>query len=148
MIKILLAILSFVLFASAAEGQMVSGRDFGSNASDYGFAYILTRFFGLFLLVIGIMVFVRKDQKAYFDQLVESKEFLFIAGLITVILGALIVALNDVWSFDLRLLITILGWATLIKGAMMLILPEFSILIWKKLSVKQWLLVASGALAS
>lgn len=134
MIKILLAILSFVLFASAAEGQLVLGRDFGSNASDYGFAYILARFFGLILLVIGIMVYVRNDQKAYFDQLVESREFLFITGLITVILGALIVALNDVWSFDLRLLITILGWATLIKGAMMLILSEFSISIWKKLS--------------
>jgi drug/metabolite transporter (DMT)-like permease len=67
--------------------------------------YILARFLGLFLIVIGLMVFVRRDQKAYFDQLVESKEFLFITGLITLILGAFIVALNNIWTWDWRLLI-------------------------------------------
>ena len=123
------------------------GQNFGGHAGDYDFGYILARFFGLFLLVIGLMVFIRKDQKAYFDQLVESKEFLFITGLVTVILGALVVAINNIWRFDWRLLITILGWATLIKGAMMVILPEFSVSVWKKLSVKRWLLVASGAVS-
>jgi hypothetical protein len=114
----------------------------GSNLTDL--AYVLARFLGLFLLVIGLMVLVMKNKKAYFDQLVESKEFLFISGLITVAIGAFIVALNNTWNFDWRLLITILGWGTLIKGAMMLILPEFSITVWKKTSVYQWLLVGSG----
>ncbi len=109
--------------------------------------YILARFLGLFLIVIGLMVFVRRDQKAYFDQLVESKEFLFITGLITLILGAFIVALNNIWTWDWRLLITILGWGTLLKGALMLILPGHSVLIWEKLSVKHWLLVSSGAIS-
>ena len=113
---------------------------------DYELAYVLARFLGLFLLVIGLMILVRKDRKAYFDQLVESKEFSFLTGLITVAIGALVVALNNSWNLDWRLLITILGWATVIKGAMILILPsEFLLSFWNKLSVKRWYLVASGA---
>jgi threonine/homoserine/homoserine lactone efflux protein len=92
------------------------------------------------------MVLVRKNQKAYFDQFVESKEYLFITGLMISILGAIIVALNNIWTFDWRLLITILGWVTFLKGAMMLILPESSVSIWKKLSVKPWILLMSGVL--
>jgi hypothetical protein len=73
--KKMLTTLSFVLLASVAEAQMNFEENFGGHAGDYDFGYILARFFGLFLLVIGLMVFIRKDQKAYFDQLVESKEF-------------------------------------------------------------------------
>jgi hypothetical protein len=142
MIKRILATLSFALLADAVEGQ-----NFGGHATDYELAYVLARFFGLFLLVIGLMVIVRKDQKAYFDQLVESKEFLFITGLITVAIGAFVVALNNTWNFDWLLLITILGWGTLIKGAMMLMLPEFSISVWRKISVYQWMLVGSGVVS-
>ena len=145
--KKILAIFPFVFLAYIAKAQMDIGNNIGSHAIDYGFAYILARFLGLFLLVIGLMVLVMRDQKAYFDQLVESKEFLFITGLITVAIGALVVALSNVWSFDWRLLITILGWGTLIKGAMMLMLPELSISVWKKTSVKRWLLVGSGAVS-
>jgi hypothetical protein len=145
--KKLLAPLSFVLLTCVAKAHSNFVVDFGPHAEDYSSAFTLARFLGLFLLVIGLTVFVKNDQKAYFDQLVESKEFLFITGLMTVILGALIIALNNTWRFDWRLLITILGWATLLKGAVMLIFPEYSVLIWNKLSVKRWLLLISGAIS-
>jgi hypothetical protein len=119
--------------------------DLGYTAS-YGIAYILARFFGLFFIVIGLMVLVRRNQKAYFDQFVESKEYLFVTGLMTLILGAIIVALFNTWTLDWRLLITILGWLTLLKGAMMLIMPEYSVSIWKRLSVRPWILLISGVL--
>jgi hypothetical protein len=131
----------------ALLAALVVGQNAGIQATDYDIAYVLARFLGLFLLVIGLMVLVMKDQKAYFDQLVESKEFLFITGLITIVIGALIVALNNTWNFDWRLLITIFGWGTLIKGAMMLILPEFSIFVWRKTSVYRWMLVGSGVVS-
>jgi hypothetical protein len=95
---------------------------------------------------MGLMVLAKKKQKAYFHQFVESKENLLITGLMTLILGAIIVALNNTWALDWRLLITILGWVMFLKGAMMLILPEFSVSIWKKLSVKPSILLMSGVL--
>ncbi len=142
----ILATIPFILLASVAEAQNF-GQNFGGHVGDYTFAYMLARFFGLFLVVIGLMAFIRNDQKDYFDQLVESKEFLFITGLITVMLGAIVVALNNTWKFEWRLLITILGWATFLKGAMMLIFPGLSVSIWKKLAVKPWVLLTSGSLS-
>jgi hypothetical protein len=62
-------------------------------------------------------------------------------------LDSLVVALNNIWRFEGRSLITVLGWAALLKGAMMLILPEHSISIWKKLSVKPWVLLTKGGLS-
>ena len=117
--------------------------DFGYVVG-YDTSYILARFFGLFFLVMALMVLIRRNQNTYFDQFVESKEYIFITGLMTLILGAIIVALDNTWAFDWRMLITILGWITFLKGAMMLIIPEFSVSIWKNLSAKPWLLLISG----
>jgi len=142
----ILATILFILLAYVAEAQNF-GHEFGGHVGDYTLAYMLARFFGLFLVVVGLMAFIRNDQEDYFDQLVESKEFLFITGLITVMLGAIVVALNNTWKFEWRLLITILGWVTFLKGTMMLIFPGLSVSIWRKLSVKPWVLLTSGALS-
>ena len=66
--------------------------------------------------------------------MVKNQGIIWLAGLITLILGATIVALNNIWTSGLPLFITILGWLTLIKGATILIFPNFSFSYYKKMN--------------
>jgi hypothetical protein len=47
----------------------------------------------------------------------NSQGLLWVAGLITFVMGMAIVALCNVWSADRRVLVTLLGWLTVVKGA-------------------------------
>lgn len=40
-------------------------------------------------------------------------------GLIMVVLGLLIVVSHNIWAWDYRVIITIIGWSTLIKGSLL-----------------------------
>lgn len=54
----------------------------------------------------------------------QSKGLTFITGLITLIIGLLIVTLHNVWAKDWTVLITLIGWISLIKGFMFIAFPD------------------------
>ena len=49
-------------------------------------------------------------------------------------MGLVLVALNNVWTSGLPLIITILGWLTLVKGALILIFPNWTVSYYKKMN--------------
>ena len=48
----------------------------------------------------------------------DNKEFVISTGYITLIMGLVTVILHNVWVWEWQLVITVLGWSTLIKGIM------------------------------
>ena len=48
----------------------------------------------------------------------EDKAFVISTGYISLLMGLVTVILHNVWVADWRVVITILGWSTLIKGIM------------------------------
>jgi hypothetical protein len=87
---------------------------------------------GSTLVIVGITVF----NKSYFDavmtDLANSKGLLWVTGLITFVMGTVIVALYNVWSVDWRVIVTLLGWLTAIKGAVILLFPSSMLLIYRR----------------
>lgn len=56
-------------------------------------------------------------------DLMHSAPLVYVVGLIAVVAGLAIVLLHNVWSGGaLPVIITVMGWATLIKGALLLFL--------------------------
>ena len=54
----------------------------------------------------------------------EDKTITISTGYITFLLGLITVTLHNVWVFDWRLAITILGWTTLLKGIEKIAFPN------------------------
>ena len=50
-----------------------------------------------------------------------------VIGAFTLILGLLFVQFHNVWTMDWRVLVTIIGWITLIKGSVALLAPSLLI---------------------
>jgi hypothetical protein len=101
---------------------------------------------GTTLVILGITVFNKPYFNAVMTDLANSKGLVWITGLITFVMGMVIVALHNVWSADWRVIITLLGWLTVIKGAVILLFPSSMLLLYRRL-LSDRLLTYSGIYA-
>jgi hypothetical protein len=103
---------------------------------------------GIMFVVLGLSMAINKKWTAIaIEEMIKNQGIVWLAGLITVILGATIIALNNFWTSGLPLFITILGWLTLIKGATILIFPKFSFSYYQKMN-KGNIFVWGGAIVA
>ena len=109
-------------------------------------AVILAKFFGIFMLVIGLSALNGKYIAKIIDGLDKDRPLLWLTGLLTTLVGAASVALYDAWSSDWRVLITIIGWLCLIKGIALTVFPDESLALYKKFKIKG-LMVFCGIVA-
>ncbi|MCH9626538.1 MAG: hypothetical protein S4CHLAM2_01600 [Chlamydiales bacterium] len=85
----------------------------------------LARFFGLYFVIIGFFYllrreFIRKAARQIFDQ----ESLVILSAVISLIIGLLIVVSHNVWEFNWRVTITIIGYLTLLKGLMRFFVPH------------------------
>ena len=81
------------------------------------------RFFGLMYIILGLL----SVKGRFLGKTVERTEntlFTVSTSYVTMFLGLATVILHNVWVLDWRVVITLLGWATLIKGVLKMGFPE------------------------
>jgi hypothetical protein len=59
------------------------------------------------------------------DDLFSNAGLVYVTGVITVIIGFLIVAVHNIWTKNWTVLITLLGWLALAKGISLIAFPQF-----------------------
>jgi hypothetical protein len=101
---------------------------------------------GSALVIVGITLFNKSYFSAVMADLASSKGLLWGTGFITFVMGMVIVALYNVWSADWRVLVTLLGWLTVIKGAVIMLFPSSMMLFYRKF-LSDHLLTYSGIYA-
>lgn len=89
-----------------------------------GFSYFLAHTWGIFLFLVcfGLLL----NRKTFLDALQKMNTMsLFLLGFILLIIGSLQVVGYEHWSISWRGLITLLGWATLLKGIAIFFIPDY-----------------------
>jgi len=80
----------------------------------------------------------------------DDKAFVISTGYITFLMGLVTVILHNVWVASWEVVITILGWSTLLKGISKIGFPEMIHKQAQRFKKKQWLsalfLILFGAL--
>ncbi|MEK7114972.1 MAG: hypothetical protein AAB847_01275 [Patescibacteria group bacterium] len=85
----------------------------------------LAKLFGLYLIIVSLAALVnRKKIQSFIDSASENIPLLFVSGVIFLILGLAVVISHNIWVADWPVLITILGWLTLVKACLRLFFPE------------------------
>lgn len=85
----------------------------------------LAQFWGWFFLIIAVVYLA--GGKSFLDKLLKMHKdngFVFISGLVLLSLGLITVILHNMWVPDWTLIITLGGWASIIKGATRMAFPE------------------------
>jgi hypothetical protein len=85
----------------------------------------LSRLIGLVLLIIAVpMILDKQSMMATFGLVIEDRGLLLVLGIASVVSGAAIVLLHNVWRKGLwPLVVTLCGWLLLLRGVLILFLP-------------------------
>ncbi|MGE5041704.1 MAG: hypothetical protein ACM3IJ_02270 [Candidatus Levyibacteriota bacterium] len=83
----------------------------------------LARFWGSLFMILGLQsIFLKFLGRVI--QYTEEKPITVSTGYITFLLGLATVVAHNIWVFDWRVAITILGWGTLFKGIEKIAFPN------------------------
>ena len=81
------------------------------------------RLWGSFFIIFGLLSIITR-QLGKTIEMTDDKAFVISTGYITLLMGLVTVILHNVWVASWEVVITILGWSTLIKGIMKIGWPE------------------------
>jgi hypothetical protein len=91
--------------------------------------YFLAQLLGLYLLVVGLlMIFQKKMVLEVINECYANSALMFLAGWVAIFLGLLMVLIHNYWNVGvLALVVTLSGWAALLKGAALLFIPKTTV---------------------
>ena len=82
--------------------------------------------FGILLLAVGLGFMA---QPRYFKKVMEGFSqnlgLSFLTGFLTIAFGYTIILFHNTWHSDLSVVVTVLGWASFIKGLVILLFPQW-----------------------
>ncbi len=101
---------------------------------------------GIAYTVIGLAILANpKYYKKMIDEYIRSAPVMFFNAFIILALGYFFLMVNSSWSVGLPLIVTVLGWLAIIKGAYILILPQSYVKIAKAVKLHYLTFEASMA---
>ncbi|MGA2042595.1 MAG: hypothetical protein ABSG83_04410 [Roseiarcus sp.] len=86
---------------------------------------LLGRFLGVYLIAISVgMILGRRRTLATLEEMVRSGPWMLFSGMVATAAGLAIVLAHNVWSGGaLAIAVTLAGWAALLKGLALLMVP-------------------------
>lgn len=86
---------------------------------------VLAKIFGLYFLAIGLAFIINPGRfKKIYQQVAQDENFLLLGGMLALLIGAFVVSVHNNWILAWPVILTILGWWSLIKGFFLLIYPN------------------------
>lgn len=96
------------------------------------------RLWGSFFVIFGLL-FIITRQLGKTIEMTDDKAFVVSTGYITLLMGLVTVILHNVWVASWEVVITILGWSTLLKGISKIGFPELIHQQAQRFKKNQWL---------
>lgn len=110
----------------------------------------LAKLLGLYcLLMAGGMLLNRRDSLAAIEAMIRSPQMLLMSGVVALPAGLALVLLHTVWSGGvLAVVVTVFGWAVLIKAVSLIALPQDTMLgFYRTLHYDRWFVPWMAAVA-
>ncbi len=86
---------------------------------------VLAGVIGPYLIIVGVGLWLNlKTCQNIIKSFEDNAGLIYLAGIITLLLGIIIVNIHNVWELSWALIITLIGWIALLKGAALLICPK------------------------
>lgn len=96
----------------------------------------LAGFWGLSLVIIGLAFLLNQKYMNKVIEYAEHEATMVLTGIIGTMAGIFLVMLYNVWVWNWQGLVTLLGWAVLLKGILRLFFPAFVLNVLAKYKQK------------
>lgn len=84
----------------------------------------LAELWGICLVAISLALLIKERHLKKLYASVESEDGLFLWGVVSLVIGVSMVLAYNVWEWQWQIIITLFGWASLLKGLTLLFLPD------------------------
>ena len=85
----------------------------------------IARLAGPVLALVGLAILLRPQAfRAVLQSFMASPATLYLTGFLALIGSVALVLVHNLWVADWRIIITVLGWVGVVKGAMIIVQPQ------------------------
>lgn len=99
----------------------------------------LAQIWGISTVIISLALLIKEGHLKKLFASLETDDNFFLWGFISLVIGVAMILAYNVWAWNWQLVITVLGWAALLKGLLLLFCPEFMKKWAKKIDNKKWM---------
>lgn len=94
---------------------------------------LLARLLSIMLIVIyGGYLLNHKFYSQFWQNLADSPVLIFLSGFIALLCGLLIVQFHNIWTFDWKVIMTLLGWILIFSGVARIAFPKIVLKLAQK----------------
>lgn len=92
----------------------------------------IAKLLGVIYVVFGLgVIFNSKFYRKLLEGMFKERSSLYFGGVMALVVGFLLVYYHNIWEMSWVVVITIIGWAGLLKGALLLMAPD-AMVRWTK----------------
>ena len=86
----------------------------------------LAKVIGIYQIFVSVAMLANMNQFiSNINALINNTPLMFVMGFIVLILGILMVVSHNIWQRNWKVIITIIAWLCLLKGASIMLFPQF-----------------------
>ena len=86
----------------------------------------LAEVWGISIVIVSLALLIKENYLKSIFNSIEDNANLFLWGLISLVIGISMVLSYNVWDKNWQVIITLFGWAALLKGLAILFFPELA----------------------
>ena len=106
----------------------------------------LAQLIGLMMMLIGVIILIRPGHlRLVTKEYLQSPAMLFVAGIVAMALGLSIILTHNIWAWDHRGLITLIGWIFVFAGFTRSAMPDVLVSLGDKILDRHGLIVGLAA---
>jgi len=107
----------------------------------------IAKLLGPLFFVVGIAIPLRAPAfRDLLREFVRSPALLYLAGFLGLLGGVALVLTHNVWVLDWRLIITLIGWVTIVRAVVTIFRPEIIMVIGSKICDSQGIFFGASAI--
>ena len=132
--------------AMSAALRVSFRRPFSQKGSlDMDSSILLARLIGPLFVAVGLGVLLNPTHYGRVSEsFLTNSELYYLSGALAFVIGMAVILHHNLWVADWRVIITITGWISLIKGTARILLPAIGARLAASLLASKWSLNASA----
>ena len=107
-------------------------------------ALVLARFWGIILVVLCVSMLINANFYIRLVKGFQDDSVRFLYYFVVLVIGAVNVSFFNQWAWNLRGIVTLLGWGALLKGCFGILLPDFSNRIIQRINLSPMVIYPTG----
>ena len=106
------------------------------------------RLLGIVYLAVGLGILFSPDfYKRLLDEYHENPPVIYLSGVLSLVVGYVLVAFHNTWVVGFPVIITVLGWLAFLKGLFILAAPKASVRMSRSMGAGRKTFFVEAALA-